>query len=198
MNFFSLTLILFLIMDPFGNIAYFLKALQNVQPERRQWVVIREMFFAFVAMFVLYCLSEAIFSALQVSEMTLRLSSGVILFLTAIKIMYPTSDSLRARIYAEEPFIIPLAIPLIAGPSLLATVMLFAGLETFPTMMAAMSIAWVSALVILLCAAPLQRLVGNSGLIAAEKLIGMVLIMLAIQRMGEGMQQFVTTYVVKG
>lgn len=195
MNLFSLTLIFLLIMDPFGNISYFLKALQHVPPERRSWVILREMLFALIAIMAFCAVGEWIFTALQVSETSVRLSSAVVLFLTAIKILFPTSDSLRARTSDGEPFVIPLAIPLIAGPSMLATVMLFAKLEPLTLMLPAIAISWLLATALLLAGAPLQRIVGNNGLLAVEKLVGMILVMLSIQRLGEGIQQFVTRYV---
>lgn len=192
MNLFTVIVILFLIMDPFGNISSFQKTLQFVLPERRNKVIIREMCFALLFMLLFNVIGEWIFYALDISELTVRLSSGTILFLTAIKILFPTPDSPRANLPAEEPFIIPLAIPLIAGPSVLATIMLFAHLDTtFVEMNLAIVIAWALALVVLLSGKTLHRLIGDNGLLAFEKLMGMILVMLAIQRFAEGIQQFV-------
>lgn len=193
MNLFTVCVILFLIMDPFGNIASFLKTLQNVAPERRNWIIVREMLFALLTMLIVNLVGEGIFSLLELSELTVRLSSGTILFLTAIKILFPTKDSPRANISTEEPYIIPLAIPLIAGPSLLATIMLFAHVDTtFIEMNIAIVISWAAALVVLLFGEKLYKLIGANGLQALEKLMGMILVMLAIQRFAEGIQQFVT------
>lgn len=192
LNFFSLCVILFLIMDPFGNIASFLKSLNHVSPERRLWVTFREMVFALLTMLLFFLIGEWIFGILELSELTVRVSSGTILFLTAIKILFPTTDSPRARIPPEEPYVIPLAIPLIAGPSLLASIMLFAHVDTTAMeLLGAIMSAWAAALIVLLLAQPLHRLIGNNGLLALEKLMGMILVMLSIQRFAEGIQQFV-------
>ena len=192
MNLFNLIVILFLIMDPVGNISSFLKLLSDLPKERRWKIVIREMLIALTAMVAFNFLGDYIFFVLDISEPTLILTSGAILFLVAIKILFPSVDSLRANLPTGEPFITPLAIPLIAGPSLLATIMLFA--RSGPSLsiaLFAILIAWLLAVAVLLSGARLQRIVGTNGLMACERLMGMVLIMLAIQRISEGIQHFV-------
>lgn len=184
--------VLFLIMDPMGNIPSFLNLLKTVPPKRRTLVVLREMSIALSAMILSYVLGELIFNLLKVSETTLRLTSGVILFLVAIKILFPSIDSLRANLPQGEPFITPLAIPLIAGPSLLATIMLFAKLETsHAVMLGAIFISWLLSLFLLLSAPRIHRLLGINGLMACERLMALVLVMLAIQRFLEGLGQFI-------
>lgn len=180
-------------MDPVGNISSFLNLLKDLPKEKRRKIIIREMLIALAAMVVFNFLGEYIFNILQISETTLKLTSGAILFLVAIKILFPSIDSLRANLPAGEPFITPLAIPLIAGPSLLATIMLFAHFEPSQSkMLAAIIIAWFFAAIVLLLGRRLQNVVGINGLMACERLMGMVLVMLAIQRFAEGLQQFVS------
>lgn len=195
MSLLTITLILFMIMDPFGNIASYLSMVKDLTPKRRAYVVVREMLIALAAMLVFYFLGETIFSVFEISEITVWLASGGILFLVAIKILFPTSNSLRANLPRSEPFIVPLAIPLIAGPALLATVLLYSNLDTHsPMMLAAIGISWLAATIVLLLAAPLHRLLGNNGLIGCEKLMGMILVMLAIQRFMEGVYKFAATH----
>lgn len=192
MTLFTLAVMLFLIMDPLGNISSFQNLLKDIVPERRKKIIIREMLIALSIMIAFNYLGELIFNILKVSETTLRLTSGAILFLVAIKILFPSVDSLRANLPTGEPFVTPLAVPLIAGPSLLATIMLFAHLESSqPVMLGAILIAWLCAVAILLCGGALQRIVGVNGLMAGERLMGMVLVLIAIQRFLEGVQQFV-------
>lgn len=189
---FTLIVILFVIMDPIGNISYFLQMVNKLPAKRIRWIVFREMLIALALMLVFNFLGEFIFLILQLDNPTVEIASAVILFLTAIKILFPDSNSLRAHLPQGEPFIIPLAVPLIAGPSLLATIMMLAHLESSqPAMLIAILIAWSAALIILLFARQLQRLLGPSGLIAGEKLMGMLLVMLAIQRGMEGVQEFI-------
>jgi multiple antibiotic resistance protein len=192
MNLFSLTVILFLIMDPIGNISSFLSLLKDMPKQKRRQIIVREMLIALAAMVLFSVIGEYIFQILDINETAVRLASGIILFLVAIKILFPSIDSLRANLPSGEPFITPLAIPLIAGPSLLATIMLFARLEPSPILMlAAIFIAWLLAVCVLLLGQRLQNLLGTNGLMACERLMGMILVMLAIQRFAEGLQQFV-------
>lgn len=192
MSFFNLVVILFLIMDPVGNISSFNSQLQEIPAQKRKRAMAREMLIALAAMVIFNYIGEFIFYILNVSETTVRITIGVILFLVAIKILFPSIDSIRANLPKGEPFITPLAIPLIAGPSLLATIMLFAHLEpSQPYMLGAILISWVAAFSILYAGPWLQKVVGNSGLVACERLMGMVLALLAIQRFLEGIKQFV-------
>lgn len=191
MSLFSVAITLFLIMDPFGNIASFLSLTRGITPAQQRRILFREMAIAFVAMLIFNYLGEYIFDLLEISETTVRLASGVILFLIAVKILFPSSDSLRSNLPKGEPFITPLAIPLLAGPSLLATIMLYAHLEpSQPVMLGAIIAATVASLIVLLSATQLQRFFGNGGLLALEKLMGMVLVLMAVQRFVEGVQLF--------
>lgn len=187
-----MAVILFLIMDPLGNIPSFLKMLNAVPKNKRSLVLVREMGFALCAMLICFFLGEYVFSLLKISETAIRLTSGLILFLVAIKILFPAIDSIRANLPTGEPFITPLAIPLVAGPSLLATIMLFAMLEKSQTaLLAALLIAWFSALLILYFSERIQRTIKVNGLMAAERLMALVLVMLGIQRFLEGLHQFI-------
>jgi multiple antibiotic resistance protein len=189
---FTLIVILFLIMDPIGNISSFLHMVDELPPKRVRWIVLREMLIALVFMLVFNFLGEFIFIVLQLDNQTVELASAVILFLTAIKILFPASNSLRANLPKGEPFVIPLAVPLIAGPSLLATIMLLAHIETSQQgMLLAILIAWAAAMIVLLFARQLQRTLGQNGLMAGERLMGMLLVMLAVQRCMEGIQEFI-------
>lgn len=189
---FTVIVILFLIMDPIGNISSFLQMVDELPPKRVRWIVFREMLIALAFMLFFNFLGEFIFVLLQLDNETVQLASAVILFLTAIKILFPASNSLRANLPKGEPFIIPLAVPLIAGPSLLATIMLLAHLESSqPAMLIAILIAWAASMLVLLFARQLNRVLGQNGLMAGERLMGMLLVMLAIQRCMEGIQEFI-------
>lgn len=188
----TVTLTLFLIMDPLGNVQSYLTLFRDTPPEKQKKIVIREMLIALGAMLFVYAAGEFLFNFLDLSEVAIRIASGVVMFLIAIKILFPDATSLRANLPQGEPFIVPLAIPLIAGPALLATILLFGHMEHCrPMMLTAIFLSWVAACVILLLSPVLNRYLGKNGLIAAEKLMGMVLVMLAIQRFFEGVQQLV-------
>lgn len=191
MSLLTVSLVLFLIMDPIGNVSSFLKMVRGIDPKRQKIIVIREMLIALLFMILFNYFGEVFFDLLKLSETTVRLSSGVILFLIAVQILFSHLNSVRSRVSEGEPFIIPLAIPLIAGPSLLATIMLYAHMEESRTiMLAAILIAWLAAVIVLLSSRGLYRVLGDNGLMACEKLMGMILILLAIQRFLDGIRQF--------
>lgn len=192
MSLISITVILFLLMDSIGNVSPFLTLMQGIDPKRQKIILLREMCIALATMIVFNYLGNIVFSLLGICSITARLTSGIIIFLVAIKIIFPSSNGLRSNLPQGEPFIIPLAIPLIAGPSVLATIMLFALVETSHTvMLAAIILAWLGSFVILLLAPFLKRVLQSNGLLALEKLIGMILVLLAVQRFAEGIQEFI-------
>lgn len=195
MSLFTVAIVLFLIMDPIGNISSFLKVLDGMDKKKQRYIIIREMIFALLIMLMFNYLGEIIFSLLQISDPAIRLSSGIILFLVALQILFPGLNSIRGNLPKDEPFVIPLAVPLIAGPSLVATIMLYAHLEESQgLMLAAIFIAWLVAFIVLVSSKTLSRIVGKNGLMAFEKLMGMILIFLSIQRFLDGVRLFVETY----
>jgi multiple antibiotic resistance protein len=194
MSLFNITLTLLLIMDPIGNLSSYLSLVKELDPKRQNWIIFREMLIALAVMLFFNYLGEYIFNFLGLSETTVRLSSGVILFLIAIKILFTASDSPRANLPKGEPFIFPLAVPLIAGPALMATIMLYAHLEPLQSIMIiAILIAWFLSILIFFFAGPIKRILGNNGLMACERLIGMVLVLMAVQRFLEGILLFWAT-----
>lgn len=192
MTIFATTIILFLIIDPLGNLVSFNTMLDRVKSDRRQMVFLREMGIALIAMLTFYYLGEVFFNILQVNETTVYFASGLILFLFGIKILFPSISHPRSNLPKEEPFIIPLAIPLIASPSLLATIMLFARQDkTNYVVISGILISWALATFIMFFAKQLQKILGPNGVSAVERLMGMLLVMLAIQRFLEGIQLFI-------
>lgn len=194
MSLFNVTILLFLIMDPLGNISAFQSMVKELNPKRQYWIIFREMLIALGVMLLFNYVGEHIFAFLGLSETTVRLSSGMILFLIAIKILFTASDSPRANLPKEEPFIFPLAVPLIAGPALLATIMLYTHLDPLQSvMLPAIFIAWLLSVVVFLFNKPIKKILGINGLMACERLIGMVLVLIAIQRFMEGLLLFWTS-----
>lgn len=193
MTLFTLSLMFFLIMDPFGNVSSYLKLVEKL-PRKRQFLILgREMLIALGFMLLFNFIGEYLFDVLHISETAIRLASGLILFLAALKILFPSIDSPRANLPEGEPFIIPLAVPLIAGPALLATIMLYTTLEpSQPLVLSAIFLSWIAASIVMFSSSVLYRILGTNGLIACEKLMGMVLILLAIERFSTGVQLFIT------
>ena len=193
MTFFSAALLLFLVMDPLGNIPLFLTALKNVPVERRVRVILRELFIALGIMVLFLFSGQAFLSALNISEPALTTTGGVILFLIAIKMIFPSDEGGKKHANEEEPFIVPLAIPYVAGPSALATLLLIMNNEPsrWPEWLGALFAAWLVTGIILLSAGPLAKVLRNRGLIAIERLMGMILVAIAIQMLMNGAIEFI-------
>jgi multiple antibiotic resistance protein len=192
----SLTLILtlFFIMDAIGNVSAFLGLVQGIPPARQRYVVLREMSFALAAMLLFNFFGEFILSQLHIDQVAITIASGIILFLIAIKMLFFPESNMRSNLPAGEPFVIPLAIPLTAGPGLLATIMLYAISDpSIWEMVGAITIAWAASLLIFFQAQNLKNILGSNGLIACERLTSMVLVLLGIQRVLEGIKQFTLT-----
>ncbi len=189
----SAATLLFLVMDPLGNIPIFLSVLDDVAPERRTRVLLRELFLALVVLLLfLYC-GQYLLGFLHLSEHSIRIAGGIILFLIALKMVFPVARSAHASEDLQgEPLLVPLAIPMVAGPSAMAVLMLMSSND--PDRMLewtlALVAAWVLSSVILLSATRLKRYLGRRGLIALERLMGMVLIALAVQMLLEGVATY--------
>ena len=195
MTLFSAALLLFLVMDPLGNIPMYLAALKNVPAQRRTWVIMRELLIALTIMVIFLFAGQHFLSALRISEPALTTTGGVVLFLIAIKMIFPASVSQTGVSNDDEPFIVPLAIPYLAGPSTLATLILIMNGEPnrWLEWLAALLAAWFVCGVILLSATPLAKVLRNRGLVAIERLMGMILVALSIQMLMNGISKFVET-----
>jgi multiple antibiotic resistance protein len=192
MRMFSTALLLFLVMDPVGNIPLFLTVLKNVDPVRRRKIIIRELTIAlFVLVFFLF-FGPFILKLLQIKGPALSIAGGIILFMIAIKMVFPVVEGNHVVTERDEPFIVPLAIPLVAGPSAIATVLLLMTREPerWLEWVLALIFAWIVCSAILLLSGKLSDLLGHKGLLAMERLMGMILTTVAVQMFITGLQQF--------
>lgn len=192
MSIINAALLLFLVMDPLGNVPLFLPALRHVDAERRRTVIVREACIALGVMVAFLFAGRLILELLQISEPALATAGGVILLLIALRMIFPTTEkSLREEV-SGEPFIVPLAIPYIAGPSTLATEMLLMSREPERWLhwLIALLLAWTVSTTILYFAAGMSRFLGKNGLTAMERLMGMVLVTIAVEMLMGGIRLF--------
>jgi multiple antibiotic resistance protein len=143
----SATILLFLVLDPLGNILLFVTALQSVPAARRKRVVARELLIAYAVLVTFLFMGQHLLQVLSISGPALTIAGGLVLFLIALRMVFPSSDhSLEERV-AGEPFLVPLAIPYVAGPSALATLLLLMSREPqrWPEWLLALTLAWCSA-----------------------------------------------------
>ncbi|MFO0809798.1 MAG: MarC family protein [Gemmataceae bacterium] len=179
----SAAFLLFLVMDPLGNIPFFLAALGTVDSMRQTRVVLRELLIAYAVIVAFLFAGRPMLHLLHISEPALTIAGGVVLFLIAVRMVFPSPEKSMHEDVDGEPFIVPLAIPYVAGPSTLATEVLFMSREPnrWPEWLAAATIAWLACAGILLAGSRLRHLLGQKGLIAMERLMGMVLVAVAVQ-----------------
>ncbi len=182
-----------LVMDPLGNIPMFMSALKSVPEPRRRPVIIRELFIALCLMVFFLLFGKYIVSFLAIDLTAMSVAGGIVLFLIALQMIFPRGDSHFADNPAGEPFIVPLAIPLVAGPSVLTMVLLFSLQEPgrLGTWFGVVGVAWlINAVILGGLAGPLSRLLGERGLLAMEKLMGMILITISVQMIMTGLKKF--------
>jgi len=190
----SATILLFLVMDPMGNVPVFVTLLAGMEPRRARRIVARELLIALAILTLFLFGGRTILDVLQVSEPALSIAGGIILFLIAVKMIFAGAKEIFRENPGGEPFVVPLAVPLIAGPSAAATVLLLMARD--PTRwldwLIALGCAWFVAGAILLCAPWLSRLLGERGLNAVERLMGMLLTTVAVQMFLSGLSDFLT------
>ena len=189
MEILSATAILLLVMDPIGNLPMFMTQLENVPKARHRRVIVRELLAALGILILFLISGRWILELLSISESALGISGGVVLFMISIRMLFPGGrDLIEER--DEEPFIVPLAVPLIAGPSTMSTLILMNGhSEGFSFgSLASLLLAWGVAAVVLLQAAPIRRRVGDRALRAMERLMGMLLVAVSVQMLIDGIQ----------
>lgn len=190
MTLLSAMILLFLVMDPLGNILLFVTALQNVPSARRKRVVARELLIAYVVLVVFLFTGEHLLHALNISGPALTIAGGLVLFLIALRMVFPSPDSPLAENVGGEPFLVPLAIPYVAGPSTLATLLLLMSREPqrWPEWLLALTGAWLASAAILVLGGRIGKFLGRRGLLALERLMGLLLVALAVQMAIEGLR----------
>ena len=186
-------LTLLLVMDPVGNIPMFLSVLKDVSPERQRPVLIREILLAYgVLLFFLFA-GGFVLELFGLRQEAISIAGGIILFIIAIRMIFPTEGGIVGETPEGEPFLVPLAIPLMAGPSTMASVLLLkqSGNITLTQLLAAVTLAWAVSAAILYSAPYLYRMLKVRGLVAMERLMGMLLVILSVQMFLDGIAAFI-------
>ena len=183
MTLISAIVLLFMVIDPFGNVPFFVSALKDVEPARRRRVIIRELLIAYAVMVLFLFLGQSFLRVVGISGPALTIAGGVILFLIALRMVFPIRGRNAQEELDGEPFIVPLAIPYIAGPSVLAVELLLMSNEParWLVWLLAITAAWAGTAIIVLFGSQVADRLGSRGLIAIERLMGMILVAIAIQ-----------------
>lgn len=191
----SAGIMLFLIMDPLGNIPFFLSLLKDVPPKRRRVVMVRELLIALGVLLVFLFGGQHILSLLQLKPDSISIAGGIVLFLIGIRMVFPPADGsgIFGKPGGGEPFIVPMAIPGVAGPSAMAALLLLTNTQPVRTAdwVTALLLAWLATSLILLSSTYLFRWLGESVLTALERVMGMLLIALSVQMFMSGVASFI-------
>jgi MarC family membrane protein len=186
---------LVLVLDPLGNVPTFMALLNHVEPKRRHVVILRECAVATALLFAFLGVGEHFLKLLGLSQSSLGIAGGIILFLIALRMVFESSGKVFGGLPQGEPFIVPLAIPMLAGPSALATVILFNTQHQVRAWSAVLAIALAMSLTtfVLLMGARITRLVGQRGLEAMQRLMGLLLTAIAVEMFLRGVVAFMKT-----
>jgi MarC family membrane protein len=196
-TFLSATILLIVITDPLGNIPLFISNMRRVKKERRLKVIVRECAVAFAVLLLFMLFGRQMLSLLRLSEETLRIAGGVILFLIALNMIFPgTGAAVGQDGVADEPFIVPIAIPLISGPSAMVTVMLIAGSNPHRILewVFALAITIAVTFLVFLASNKIKEILGDQAISAIEKLMGLVLTAMSIEMLLGGVASYIKQF----
>ena len=194
MDIITAAVMLFLIMDPLGNLPVFLSILRHLPAERRRKVMIRELLISLVVLLLFLFAGQEILNLLNLKQEAVSISGGIVLFLIAIRMIFPSEGGVTGLPEGEEPLIVPMAIPMIAGPSILAALLLLA--HQYPHQMTdwtlALLLAWSASSIILMFYEQINRMLGDRVLQALERLMGMLLVMISVQMLLDGAVKYLS------
>ncbi|QDS95151.1 putative antibiotic transporter [Roseimaritima multifibrata] len=191
----SATLTLVLIMDPLGNVPVFHAVLSQVPAERRIKVLTRELGIAFIILLGFLLTGNFLLAFLGLTQPSLNIAGGVLLFIISLRMIFPGRHEASEETESDEPFIVPLAVPLIAGPSTIAVLLLLSSNQPEKLLEwgIALCIAWLGTTILLVASPRIMQRIGNRGARAMERLMGMILVILATQMLLDGIRDFITS-----
>ena len=191
-DFWSTLILLLLILDPFGNMPVFLAVTHQLEPRRRAWVTLRESLIAYLVLLAFMAGGRGFLELLGLRQASLEVAGGVILLLVAIKMIFSGSETMFGQSQQREPLIFPLAVPLLAGPSALAAVLLLSSASpgAVALRVGALTAAMAITTALLLLAEQMFRRLGDAVMRAAEKLMGLIVSAIAVNMLLEGVRSY--------
>ena len=191
----STSVTIFLIMDPFGNAPVFNAVLSRLDRRRRSIVVARELLIALFILLGFLLAGNTILDFLGLAQPSLSIAGGILLFIISLRMIFPSARVAEDNADMEDPFIVPLAVPLIAGPSTIAVLLLLSSNqpEQLKEWSIALFLAWFGTTILLVASPFLLKVIGSRGSRALERLMGMILVILATQMLLNGIRSFVTS-----
>lgn len=191
MSIWQIALALFLVANPIGNAPAFVAIVKNFDFSKQRVILFREAIFSFLlALFYLF-VGETFFNLIQIKPYAISLAGGTVLLLIALGMIFPSNQANGKDKPLQEPFIVPIAIPLISGGGVLSTIMYYSSREQNTLkIFLAIVLAWIGVTAVVVSSAYLQRLLGKRGLIALEQLMGMILAMISMEIFVKGFTMF--------
>ncbi|MBT3456330.1 NAAT family transporter [bacterium] len=188
LTFATLITSLFFIMNPIGDVPTFISLLARFSEKKQRLIILRESIIGIAVLILFAMWGEKILHYMNISTTAVTITGGIILFIIAIHMIFPVKQPEDEK--SKIPFIVPLAIPLIADPGLISTLVVYSHQITSKLeLLAALFIAWAVSTCIYLSAAFIKRALGNRGVNALEKIGGIVLTMIAIQTLIDGVEK---------
>ena len=189
----SMALMLFLIANPIGNIPVFVSLIKEYDFRHQRWILFREAIFSLLLAFFFLFVGEPFLKTVLVELYSVYLSGGILVFLISLTMLFPIhTDEKGPKALTREPFVVPIATPLISGGGVFSTILILSKQAPLANVSLAILIAWAPVFLIVIGSVYLQKILGKRGLIAIEQLMGMVLLMLSITLITKGLHAFGT------
>jgi multiple antibiotic resistance protein len=182
---FSIALLLFIVLDPFGNLVTLNTLLRASEPARRRRIIVRESCIALAILLLFVVAGGAILRALGLQSYTLGISGGIVLFMIALGMVFPAHKVIDEDLL-QDPLIVPIAMPLIAGPGAISMVILLGQTSPMLAVVQAVVLAWLPTTAILAVSTWVFKWLGPRGALALERLMGILLVMLSVQMILDG------------
>lgn len=191
----STAIVLTFILDPFGNVPLLLTILKDVDKTRHRRIILREMLIGLVILLFFLFLGKSFLQLFHLETTSVAIAGGLIFLIIALKLIFPPMDGSNLFATTGEPFIVPIAMPMVAGPSALATILVMANKQSpegnMMGLTIALIIAWAASSLILLSAPLFLKVLRKRGLIALERLMGMLLLIMAVQMLLDGFSEYI-------
>lgn len=183
-----MTFLFLIVLDPLGNVPVFVNILKPFDPVRQKQIIVRELLIALAVMLIFVLFGQGFFQLLNIKGPSLEMTGGVILFIIAIRMIFSSPRHETVKRTPKEPLIVPLAIPAVAGPAILATITLYGGVEGQKlTAFIAVILTWAVAFPILLSSLTLKKILGENGTVAFERLFGYIVVLISTRMVIEGL-----------
>jgi multiple antibiotic resistance protein len=187
----SIAFLLFIVLDPFGNLVTLNTLLRNHEPRVRRRILLRESLIALGILLLATFAGGTILGVLGLQPYALGIAGGIVLFMISLGMLFPSRSVVDGGTL-DDPFIVPIAMPLIAGPSAISIVILLAEKHPVPTVAAAVTTAVATVAAILIVSPTIYNFLGSRGTLALERLMGMLLVMLSVQMILNGIDAYLT------